>query len=95
MIHAVKGLFGTTRYYDGSGHYVGETMEGLFPGQELHFDSGGKCVGASYEGMFDDKVHTDVGGNIAAVSYGDSHYLSNGTYFAQTYGDDTFFVDEG
>lgn len=93
MIHAVKGLFGTTQYYDGSGHYVGETIEGFAPGEAIHFDSGGQCFGTSYQGMFNDQIHTDVGGNIGAVSYGDSHYLNDGTYIGQTYGDDTFFLD--
>ena len=93
MIHAVKGLFGTTQYYDEGGHYVGETVQGLVQGKEIHFDSGGHCFATSYEGIMNDKIHTDCGGNVGAVSYGNSHYLSDGTYIAQTYGDDTYFVD--
>lgn len=70
---------GTTHYYDASGRYIGQEVDGLFGAR--HFTSVGGDRYDSYDGLVSNRNY-----------YHDGEYV--GSSFDMPFGENTFFEDE-
>lgn len=80
-IKSVPGLFGTTKYYDEHGKYLGYSQEGLF-GSTNHYDASGRNVGYSMDALLGGKNHYARSGEKVGYTvdglFGEKHYGKNG-----------------